>query len=192
MGKYNSNDDYEYDKTPEPLHSFFVDEQGCYCATQCNQSLFMIDFYQISLDNNIIELLKNIETNVETICKKSVEQSYFDIQRIINNIDYLVTLSYVKPDRYDYIPEFNEKKIVGFALLIDKNIKRDPIIQPENSLYIDIICSNNEMYYPTIFPGGKVLLNHRTSEFHGPYFLLFWGQFHIYWQDNSYRLLLFL
>jgi hypothetical protein len=174
MGIYNSNnDDYGYEDVIQPFYEFFVDENGCYCPSNCDNSMFMLSFYNINDEyaqpvsyEKMSNMLVKIKDNIYNYCKTGIDEGYFDIIRIMNKIDYVVILSLINQDRYEYLPTSDDKKTVGFALLVNNNIRTNG---DDNSLYIDIICSNNDLHQ-TRFPGGKVLLHHivefaRLNEF---------------------------
>lgn len=156
MHTYIEDDDYgEYydvfQRKPQPIDDYNVDENGCRVDRYSPFAISIYDMYE----HGVYEIIERISRDLDRLCKSGIAQSYFNPDRVSRDNDYLVTLSYT-PDR-----EYEEdSRIVGFAVVSDRYARSN---HDDNSLYIDVICSNNELHGKR-FPGGKVLL-HAITEY---------------------------
>lgn len=146
---YNDSDDsYNESRPTQPRYiaDYNVDEAGCRVY---RYTPFAISVYGIR-EKGVDSILNSISYNVDDYCKKGVTSTYVDPYRIISDNDFLITLSYTRHRDFPH-----EERIVGFAVVADTRGRTNG---DDNSLYIDIICSNNSLH-GTRFPGGKVILN---------------------------------
>lgn len=148
--RYDSEDEYRFDdyNIAKPLEEYNVDENGCPININ-TYSPFSIAIYDIN-EPDVENILHYLSSHINDICKSSITQNYLYPSKIIPRNDFLLTLSYSGDIEYD-----SDSRIVGFAVVSDKRTRTNG---DDNTLYIDIICSNNDLHR-TRFPGGKVILN---------------------------------
>lgn len=145
----NYDDDYnDYDDSRiVPIAEFNVDSSGCRTDYRTPYVITIYDIY----DNGVDHIIQTLSNNIDDYCKKGVTRSHLTPSRVIPDNDYLITLSYV----FERDDDEEDERIVGFAVVADMRGRTNG---NDNTLYIDVICSNNELHR-TRFPGGKVLLN---------------------------------
>lgn len=150
-----SDDDYRYDEDEfaedripkaQPLQEYAVNDDGCRIE---RYSPFVISIYD-TFEKGVDEIIEFIRTHLNDYCKKGISPSYFSPERVLRDNDFLITLSYTADRDYE-----ESELIVGFAVVSNT---RERTNGDDNSLYIDVICSNNELHR-TRFAGGKVILN---------------------------------
>lgn len=162
MTRYDTDDEYDYyndspDYANNPLYDDYgrritaiadygVDEYGCKTS---GFTPFAISVYY-TYEEGVDRIVEYIRDHLDDYCKKGISPSYFTVSRVLDANDFLVLLTYT-PDRER---EYDER-IVGFALVSDLSGRTSG---NDDSLYIDVICSNNSLHH-TRFPGGKVILN---------------------------------
>jgi len=165
MSRYDDDDDYMYgydsyysqDYINNPYYDSYgqripaiadynIDEQGCRTD---GYTPFAISVYDLR-EEGVDKIVDYIRDHLNDYCKRGISSSYFVTSRVLNDDDYLLTLSYT-PDR----EREEEETIVGFAVVSDVRGRSGG---DDNSMYIDVICSNNELHR-TRFPGGKAIMH---------------------------------
>lgn len=179
-GVYDYDDD-EHIEPPDYIDQFFVNKLGCR-STYNRPTNFIITIHNIN-DNNVYNLLWQMHDNIDDLCKKGVSQNYFNVSRLQRENDFLITLSFITKQEllsygygngnrygygygYDIEPiDIYHSNIIGFAIVSDKSKRTERF---DNSLFIDIICSNNELINThgirNNIAGGKALL-HAVTEY---------------------------
>ena len=143
----SSNPYYDsYGRRIPALADYNVDEHGCKTDRHTRFAISVYDTHEQGVD----EMIDYIRDRFPDYCKKGISSSYFATSRVMNDDDYLLVLSYT-PDQ-----EREEHEIiVGFAVVSDLRKRSGG---DDNSMYIDVICSNNELHH-TRFPGGKAIMH---------------------------------
>ena len=152
---YGPGDDYSQDYSNNPYYDSYgqripavadynIDEQGCRTD---RHTRFAISVYDVH-EQGVGELIDYIRDHFNDYCKRGIESNYFATARVMRDDDYLIVLSYA-PDLAE------DETIVGFAAVSDLRGRSGG---DDNSMYVDVICSNNELHR-TRFPGGKAIMH---------------------------------
>lgn len=152
MSMYD-DDDYggdpyydQYGQRIATIADYNIDEQGCRTDRYTHFAISVYDMYEEGVDS----IVKFIWTHLNDYCKEGIDPNYFAPSRVMNDNDYLIILSYT-PDR----EREEDETIVGFAVVSDVRGRTNG---DDNSMYVDVICSNNELHQ-TRFQGGKAILH---------------------------------
>lgn len=145
--EFESSDERDDPMMVEPIDEYQVDMTGCRVD---RYSPFAISIYGLE-QFGVSKILMKIQDDTERLCKKAVGANYINLARLHSDNDLLFVL-YYNSNREDETAE----RIAGFAVVADKRVRDTE----DNSFYVDIICSNKEIF-PRFqqFPGGKALLN---------------------------------
>ena len=154
---HNYEDDYSQDYSNNPYYDSYgqripavadynIDEQGCRTDRHTRFAISVYDVHEQGVD----EIIDYIRDHFNDYCKRGIESTYFATARVLKDDDYLLILSYT-PDQ----EREDDETIVGFAAVSDLRRRSGG---DDNSMYVDVICSNNELHR-TRFPGGKAIMH---------------------------------
>lgn len=150
-----------------PDQPLFINNSGCVSKTRTPYVLlFLKNHTDDGQDNRMFKMVSR-RILASPLCRDNVSNSF--VEGSLEECDYLVALYYYPPVlplpiTPETIGDTDYSIAYGFATCIDKRLKSGG---DDDSLYIDVICSNLIGYLSMMKPpppaGGKTLLNAITT-----------------------------
>lgn len=144
----------------------FLNSKGC--PTNTRTTTFALILKNNADDDSLFSTAsRRILSSAKAICQNNVSASY--VEGSLEECDYLAVLCHYSldmplPITPESLEEQPESIVYGFATCIDKRLASGG---DDNSIYIDVICSNLignlSMMTPRPPPGGKTILNLVTT-----------------------------